>query len=100
MRVFPRTLTLAVLLVAGVAGTLRARLLGEGGREDGGGQVELLTEVLNTGVSQEVVEPLPVELEGHKVAGSQGLHDHHDVQVRHIDALVLLLQSVWQKCVL
>ena len=90
----------AVLVVVhGRAGAGGTGLLGQRGGEDLGRKGENLAQVLDAGVGEEVVEPLPVELLLHVITRREGLHHHHHVQVRHVDVLMLGLGGCWDKVV-
>lgn len=71
------------------AGSRGAGGLLEGGGEDLRGQVEVLAEVLDTGISQGVVVVLPRELGLDELLRVQGLKSLDDLQVGDIDLIVL-----------
>merc|ERR1719240_779674 len=83
------TVALAVLAAATEAVSLRAGGLLQGSRDDFRGEVEVVTEVLDTLVSEVVVLPLPRILVLHKVARAEGLHELEHVHVRNIKLIVL-----------
>merc|ERR1719240_1453102 len=83
------TVALAVLAAATEAVSLRAGGLLQGSRDDFRGEVEVVTEVLDTLVSEVVVLPLPRILVLHQVARAEGLHELEHVHVRNIKFIVL-----------
>lgn len=57
-------------------------------------QVQVLSQILNTGVSQGVVVVLPRKLSFDVTSGSQGLQSLDDIQVLGVNLIVLWLVEV------
>jgi len=91
------------LAVTGAAGRADSHLLGVSGGHDVGGEAEDLTEVLETifsasilsrGADDEVVMPLPVKDFLEVALGLQGVADHVDLVVPHVELVMLVLADV------
>ena len=65
-------------------------LLGVGGGDNVGRDSEFLNEVLDTGGSDGVVVPLPVEDVGKVASGGEGLDDHLGLEVGDLSDLLVL----------